>query len=127
MEYLMPVLSFHLFLVFSHRKVNYPAPTHMVQSGVMKSPGVKVVTFKPKYASAFFELNRQWIEQYFRMEPHDYEQLENPHESIVAAGGEIFFAVDAAGGVLGTCAITPHDTEDSFLLLHPFRRSLQLM
>lgn len=82
----------------------------MVQSGV-KSPEVEVVTFEPKYAGAFYELNRQWIEQYFRMEPHDYEHLENPHESIIATGGQIFFAVDPEGRALGTCAMVPYGTE----------------
>jgi GNAT superfamily N-acetyltransferase len=82
----------------------------MIQSEIGKSSGLKVTMFEPKYADAFYELNRHWIEQYFRMEPIDYEQLENP-QSIVAAGGQVLFAVDSQGRALGTCAMVPEDTE----------------
>jgi GNAT superfamily N-acetyltransferase len=69
---------------------------------------ITVVPFDPKYISAFSELNRQWIEKYFELEPADSGQLENPYTSIVEPGGEIFFLLED-GRPLGTCAMIAHE------------------
>lgn len=67
---------------------------------------MKVTTFDPLYKSAFVDLNREWIERYFRIEPMDLAQLEDPG-AILRAGGEIFFVVED-GSAVGTCAMIPH-------------------
>jgi GNAT superfamily N-acetyltransferase len=67
----------------------------------------KIVTFDPRYLPAFTALNRQWIEMHFVLEPMDLQQLEQPHESILKPGGEIFFLLDDDQAV-ATVAMIPH-------------------
>jgi GNAT superfamily N-acetyltransferase len=66
-----------------------------------------VVTFDPEFLPAFAELNRQWIETYFSLEPMDLAQLEDPYESVLRPGGEIFFLLES-GAPVGTVAMIPH-------------------
>lgn len=61
-------------------------------------------TFDNKYAKDFKEINLDWIKKYFIIEPHDIEQLSNPQEYIINAGGEVLFALDD-DKVVGTCAL----------------------
>lgn len=68
---------------------------------------LKIVTFDPKYLPAFVELNREWIQKYFVLEPMDLAQLENPYDNILNQGGEIFFLLENERAV-GTCAMVPH-------------------
>jgi len=68
---------------------------------------VIMTTYNEKYLPAFVELNREWIETYFALEPMDLYQLQNPQESILDKGGEIFFLLEN-DQVLGTCALVPH-------------------
>lgn len=51
-------------------------------------------------------LNRVWLEQHNLLEDGDLKHLQHPEESILAPGGEIFFAV-RADQVVGTCAVIP--------------------
>jgi N-acetylglutamate synthase-like GNAT family acetyltransferase len=66
-----------------------------------------IVKYNEKYLSAFVELNREWITTHFVLEPMDLTQLENPQESILNLGGEIFFLLEGETAV-GTCAMVPH-------------------
>ena len=68
---------------------------------------VKVIPFDIRYLSAFVDLNKQWIEKHFAIEPGDLRQLENPSETILAPGGEIFFVLEGARAV-GTVAMAPY-------------------
>lgn len=68
---------------------------------------ISIIGFDPKYLPHFVSLNRQWIEQYFELEPNDIAQLENPYQSILNPGGEILFLLDE-GVVFGTVALIPH-------------------
>ena len=67
--------------------------------------GIRIVGWDPRHAAAFRDLNLEWLERYFVVEPVDREVLDNPQRLIIDAGGEILFAVDGEGGVLGTCAL----------------------
>lgn len=67
----------------------------------------EVVTFDPKYLQAYVDLNRQWIEHYFRIEPMDTAQLQDPYRNVLEPGGEIFFVLEN-DEVVGTCAMVPH-------------------
>ncbi len=61
--------------------------------------------FSDDLASAFHDINVQWIEAMFRVEQTDRDVLENPRERILTPGGDILF-VEAAGlGIVGTCAL----------------------
>lgn len=67
---------------------------------------MEITRFDENFRDAFAYLNRQWIEEHFRIEALDIEQLGRP-EAIRAAGGEIFFVVEG-GRAVGTCAMIPH-------------------
>ncbi len=58
-------------------------------------------------AQHFHDINAEWIEAMFVLEPLDREVLQNPREKIIAPGGVILF-VDVLGvGIVGTCALKP--------------------
>jgi putative acetyltransferase len=52
---------------------------------------VEIIPFDPIYKADFKRINIEWIEKYFKVEPQDLTQLDQP-EKIIEAGGEIFFA-----------------------------------
>ena len=60
--------------------------------------------YDERYAADFREINLDWIKQYFIVEEHDLEQLNNPKEYIIDKGGEILFAL-YEGKAVGTCAL----------------------
>jgi ribosomal protein S18 acetylase RimI-like enzyme len=69
------------------------------------SGGLRLREFDDSLAHHFNDINAQWIEAMFRLEPTDREVLENPRERIVEPGGCILF-VEAPGlGIVGTCAL----------------------
>ncbi|NJB70847.1 ribosomal protein S18 acetylase RimI-like enzyme [Saonia flava] len=53
---------------------------------------LQIVPFEDRYAVNFAELNLEWIEKYFEVEPQDRKLLLNCKESIIYPGGHIFFA-----------------------------------
>jgi GNAT superfamily N-acetyltransferase len=65
------------------------------------------VTFHPGCEAAFEALNREWLEEFFAVEPKDEQVFRDPHGEIVRGGGEIFFVRDRDQFV-GTCAIVCH-------------------
>ena len=68
-------------------------------------PGLTIHPFSDELAPAFHDINAQWIEAMFRLEPTDREVLENPRARIIEPGGDILF-VEAAGlGIVGACAL----------------------
>ncbi|MCU0324989.1 MAG: GNAT family N-acetyltransferase, partial [Spirosomaceae bacterium] len=56
----------------------------------------------------FKNLNIEWIEKYFTVEPHDLEQLDDPEGYILNNGGMIFFA-KYGNEIVGTCALIKTD------------------
>ena len=54
---------------------------------------IVIVPFKEDYSNAFYELNAEWLEKYFYIEPYDKKVLSNPKEYIVDKGGYIFVAI----------------------------------
>ena len=50
-----------------------------------------IIPFESALASRFRDLNLQWLEAYFYVEPHDKELLENCKINIIDKGGHIFF------------------------------------
>lgn len=65
---------------------------------------VIVREFQPGDADAFFELNREWIQRLFWLEPADLEVLWHPQTAILDPGGSIFMAV-RDGICVGCCAL----------------------
>lgn len=68
-----------------------------------------ILPFAPEHAPVFDRLNRAWIEQYFTVEPFDDRVLTQPEETILATGGEVWFAA-LNGVVVGACALLPFAT-----------------
>jgi GNAT superfamily N-acetyltransferase len=69
---------------------------------------IVILTYKDPHSAAFNRLNRAWLEEHALLEDGDRKQLEQPRESILANGGEIFIAV-MGEEVVGSCAVIPHD------------------
>ncbi|MFK7749996.1 MAG: GNAT family N-acetyltransferase [Kordia sp.] len=70
----------------------------------MKVSKLTIVPFDEKYAAEFYNLNMEWLETFFYVEPHDKEVLSNSKTYIIDKGGHIFFAKDAAQ-IAGTVAL----------------------
>lgn len=58
----------------------------------------------------FESLNRMWIEQWFEMEPADFDMLGDPETALLNNGGHIFIAV-ADNNVVGTVALKRKSSE----------------
>ena len=83
---------------------------------------LKIVDFKDEYRSAFRELNKEWIDQYFVMEESDYASLDHP-EQIIDNGGFILVAL-YDGEPAGVCALVklinrPQDYELAKMAVSP--------
>jgi cytidylate kinase len=69
------------------------------------SPTMRIRPFDDSLAQDFHDINAEWIEAMFALEPTDRDVLENPRERIIAPGGDILF-VEAPGlGIVGACAL----------------------
>ncbi|WP_109301541.1 GNAT family N-acetyltransferase [Aquimarina sp. AU474] len=65
---------------------------------------VTIIPFDPKYAKDFANLNVEWLEKYFVVEPLDVELLEQCEETIIKKGGYIFFA-KVGNAIAGTFSL----------------------
>lgn len=65
---------------------------------------IEIIPFKPEYAQQFKDLNIEWLEKYFWVEPHDEEVLGKPQKYIIEPGGNIFF-VKEGEIIIGTVAL----------------------
>jgi DNA-binding MarR family transcriptional regulator/GNAT superfamily N-acetyltransferase len=65
---------------------------------------VKIVPYTEALAPYFEQFNREWIEDYFTLEPLDIWVLGHPQEAILDKGGAIWFAL-REGEVIGTYAL----------------------
>ena len=67
---------------------------------------LEIVPYEDKYKSDFERLNREWIEEFFKMEDEDFNTLQHPESYVLAKSGEIFFAIYEQQ-VIGTAAMIP--------------------
>ena len=74
---------------------------------VASASAIEIVDFVPELAGEFRELNVEWLDKYFRVEPIDDEMLRHPEEIILAGGGTILFAKQG-DTVVGTAALKHH-------------------
>ena len=72
---------------------------------------LRIVPYRDDLAADFSALNRQWIEQFFTLEPNDIAALDDPVVSIIEPGGAIYFAV-LDGVVVGTAAAIHHSSSE---------------
>jgi GNAT superfamily N-acetyltransferase len=68
---------------------------------------IVVVPFQPELRKYFEAINKEWVNQYFSLEPFDIAQLENPEENILGKGGVILFA-KLGNEVVGTVGLVPN-------------------
>ena len=84
---------------------------------------VLIVGYENKYQEAYFQLNKQWIEKYWTLEPHDIEQMTNPRKQILEQCGHIFVALfeNKPVGVVALCKLhdSPYDYELAKLAVDP--------
>ncbi|WP_046758038.1 GNAT family N-acetyltransferase [Kordia jejudonensis] len=64
---------------------------------------ISIIPFDEKYASDFYDLNIEWLETFFYVEPHDEEVLSQAKSYIIDQGGHIFFA-KIEGEIVATVA-----------------------
>ncbi|WP_047546656.1 GNAT family N-acetyltransferase [Psychroserpens sp. Hel_I_66] len=72
----------------------------------------KIISFESQYAKDFYELNIEWLNTHFYVEPFDEEVLSKPETYIINKGGYIFFAKEN-DNILGTVALMP--TNDALI------------
>ncbi len=65
---------------------------------------IKIIDFSTEHSERFKELNLEWIEKYFTVEPLDEASLNKPKKKIIKPGGHIYMA-EYKGVVIGTCAL----------------------
>lgn len=54
---------------------------------------MEIIKYRQKYRDDFVNLNKAWIEKYFKMEQEDYDVLNNVDE-LITNGAMVFFAVE---------------------------------
>lgn len=69
---------------------------------------VEIEKYSSKHKSDFKNLNLEWLNHYFEVEPIDKKILNNPEGEIIDNGGMVFFAL-INNEVVGTCAMIKID------------------
>ena len=69
-----------------------------------KSHDIEIIEFSDQHASAFSELNLEWLREFFYVEPIDSEILNDPQGRIIDSGGVILFA-RLGSELIGTVAL----------------------
>jgi GNAT superfamily N-acetyltransferase len=84
----------------------------------------RIIPFRRDLAAAFGQLNREWIEQLFRIEEADQQVLDDPEAAIVRPGGQVFFAMDgqAPVGTVAVIRVAPSRYELAKMAVHPSHR-----
>jgi ribosomal protein S18 acetylase RimI-like enzyme len=72
----------------------------------MSDTSLSIRNYAPHHQQYFESLNREWIEQFFVMEPVDILVLKDPQTHIINKGGEILMA-HYDEEVAGTVALKP--------------------
>jgi ribosomal protein S18 acetylase RimI-like enzyme len=75
----------------------------------MNSTGISIQEYKPEHQVYFEKFNRQWIEEFFQMEPVDKAVLEDPDKHIISHGGKILLAYyeDQVAGTVALRFVKP--------------------
>ncbi|MCC6866636.1 MAG: bifunctional helix-turn-helix transcriptional regulator/GNAT family N-acetyltransferase [Ignavibacteria bacterium] len=65
---------------------------------------VEIISYSPQFKDKFKELNYEWLEKYFCVEPEDKKLLFNPESEIISKGGDVIFA-KFNNEIVGTAAL----------------------
>ncbi|MES2520555.1 MAG: GNAT family N-acetyltransferase [Bacteroidota bacterium] len=74
---------------------------------------IQILEYQDTYKEDFKKINIEWIEKFFKVEPHDLEQLDAP-DAIINNGGQIFLA-KLGDEIVGTSALI-HDGDGIYEL-----------
>lgn len=72
------------------------------------APMITVLEYTPSYRPYFELFNREWLEEFFVVEPYDQQVFDNPEKYILNEGGAIYFA-QYEGDIVGTVALIPRE------------------
>jgi ribosomal protein S18 acetylase RimI-like enzyme len=64
-----------------------------------------IVDYTDAHAAAFYDINAQWIQAMYVLEPHDIHVLSHPRETIIDPGGVILLVASATHGIIGAGAL----------------------
>ncbi len=89
---------------------------------------VEIVEFDETFAADFARLNYEWIEEYFAIEEHDREMLDNPVEFIINQGGQIFMALvgEVTVGTVALLNAPDHSFELAKMAVTTHQRGLKI-
>ena len=62
----------------------------------------EIINFKSEYSKLFYDLNIEWLNEFFLVEDYDKKILSNPKKFIINKGGNIFFAKKSKE-IIGCC------------------------
>lgn len=88
---------------------------------------VEILEYSPDLAGDFRELNLQWLQKDFQVEPEDEKILGNPEGEVLDRGGFILFARHGER-IIGTCAIIRRNVDEfelCKLAVHQDSRGIQ--
>jgi GNAT superfamily N-acetyltransferase len=68
---------------------------------------LRIVEYDDTLSHHFRDINAEWIEAMFAMEPHDREVLDDPRRFILDPGGTILFVAAEGLGIVGAGALMP--------------------
>jgi N-acetylglutamate synthase-like GNAT family acetyltransferase len=71
----------------------------------------EIISYQPKNAEVFKELNIAWLEKYFRVEAYDLEVLSFPEKYILNKGGNIYFVIENEKAI-GTVALMYNEYDE---------------
>ncbi|MGB2013783.1 MAG: GNAT family N-acetyltransferase [Flavobacteriaceae bacterium] len=75
----------------------------------------EIINFKNKYSKFFYDLNIEWLNEFFLVEDYDKKILSNPQKHIINKGGSIFFAKKDKK-IVGVVALMPTHELDVYEL-----------
>ena len=76
---------------------------------------VNIINFKNEYEKHFYDLNIEWLNNFFEVEEYDHKILSNAKKYIIDKGGKIFFAV-LEDKIIATVALMPTENELTYEL-----------
>jgi len=94
--------SFMDHIQLTERKQQEKSLYHRIMERIRED--VEILSYDPQYDQIFHDLNINWLETFFYVEPHDKEVLENPKSYIIDNQGYIFFA-KFNNEIVGTVAL----------------------
>ena len=71
---------------------------------------VNIINFKNEYEKHFYDLNIEWLNNFFEVEEYDHKILSNAKKYIIEKGGKSFFAV-LGDKIIATVALMPTENE----------------